>query len=345
MGYVSGAALDPNKVRAARAEEMEYVRKMDFFTKVPVSECFEQIGKQLISVRWTDINKGDVTNSNYRARLVAREINTHKRDHFFAATPPLVALNIILSITSSCNRGEVIMVNDISRAFFHAKAKRMVYVQLPSEDMEPSGQPMCGRLNYSMCGTRGAAQNWFEEYSQKLIDNGFKQGTAPPCIFYNEERAIRSYVHGDDYVSIGLLDQLMWLKGKLEDNYQVKTQIVGPDDNQMQEIKILNRIVSWGKKFGIHYEADPRHIEIIIEQLGLQDAKPVCSPGTREEGRIQTDHEESFGEKDTLKYRAIVARCNYISPDRPDIAYTVKELAGGMANPRKGDWQRLKSFG
>ena len=47
---VSGAALDPNKVRATRAEELEYVRKMDFYTKVPVNECLEQIGKQFISV-------------------------------------------------------------------------------------------------------------------------------------------------------------------------------------------------------------------------------------------------------------------------------------------------------
>ena len=40
----------------------------------------------------------------------------------------------------------------------------------------------------------------------------------------------------------------------------------------MQEVKILNRIVSWCNETGIHYEADPRHIEIIIDQLGLQEA-------------------------------------------------------------------------
>ena len=175
------------------------------------------------------------------------------------------------------------MVNDISRALFHAKPKRKVCVQLPSEDMEPSEQPTCGRLNYSMHGTRDATQNWFEEYSENLIDNGFKHWKATPCIFYNEERAIRTHVHGDDYVSIGLHNQLMWLKGTLEERYQVKTRIFGPDDNQLQEITILNRSASWCKEFGIHYGADPSRIEIIIEQFGLQDAKPICSPGTKEE--------------------------------------------------------------
>ena len=57
------------------------------------------------------------------------------------------------------------MINDISRAFFHATAKREVYVQLPSEDIGPSDQPLCGKLNYSMYGTRDAAQNWHEEYT------------------------------------------------------------------------------------------------------------------------------------------------------------------------------------
>ena len=54
------------------------------------------------------------------------------------------------------------MINDISRAFFHALAKRRVYVQLPEEDRGDGEEELCGRLNYSMYGTRDAAQNWFD---------------------------------------------------------------------------------------------------------------------------------------------------------------------------------------
>ena len=276
---------------------------------------------------------------------MAREINTHKRDDFFAATPPLEALNIILSMTSSCNNGEVVMINDISRAFFHAKAKREVHVQLPNEDATPSKEPMCGKLNYSMYGTRGAAQNWHEEYSQKLVDIGFEQGLATPCTFYHRSRAIRTYVHGDDYVSTGIPNQLKWLREQLEAKYQVKTQLFGPGTDQMKEVKILNRIIQWHGSEGIKYEADPRHIEITVEQLKLKDAKPVSSPGIKEEGRTQPDSEDKLDEKETSQYRAIVASCNSIAPDRPDIAYAVKEFARHMASPTRGDWQRLKRFG
>ena len=38
------------------------------------------------------------------------------------------------------------MINGISRAFFHVKAKREAYVQLPSEDVRPGEEGMCGRL-------------------------------------------------------------------------------------------------------------------------------------------------------------------------------------------------------
>ena len=131
----------------------------------------------------------------------------------------------------------------------------------------------------------------------------------------------------------------------MDKKYQVKTQVFGPEQDQAKEVKILNRIIGWSGNEGISYEADPRHTEIIIEQLKLQDAKPVSTPGTKEEGRTQEGHDNPLGEKESSNFRAIVARCNYIAPDRPDIAYAAKELARHMATPTEGDWQRLKRLG
>ena len=177
---VSGRALDPEQAKKARKDEIEYVHKMRLYVKVPISECHNKTGKPPIIVRWIDINKGDTDNFNYRSRLVVREINTYKRDHLFAATPPLEAL---ISMTATANKGEIVMVNDISRAFFHAKLEREVYVQLPEEDKGKGEERLCGKLQYSMYGTRDAAKNWFHEYSQKLLQIGFHQGVASPCVF------------------------------------------------------------------------------------------------------------------------------------------------------------------
>ena len=118
-------------------------------------------------------------------------------------------------------------------------------------------------------------------------------------MFYHKEKDIRTFVHGDDYVSIGKLNSLKWVKEHLESKFQIKTQMLGPNQDQVKEVKILNRIVAWDQQKGITYEADPRHVEIMIDQLGLKDAKTVATPGTREEGRTQEEHNEPFNEEYT----------------------------------------------
>ena len=98
---VSGAALVPVKVRAARAEEVSYVREMNLYTKVPVAECYATIGKAPSTVRWIDINKRDKGNPSYRSRLVVGEINTHKRDDLFVGIPPFEAFKSNLSMAAN----------------------------------------------------------------------------------------------------------------------------------------------------------------------------------------------------------------------------------------------------
>ena len=205
---VSGATLDPRKVQQARREEVEYVRQMGLYTKVPIIECRRGKGKNPITVRWIDVNKGDASNPNYRSRFVAREINTYKREDLFAAIPPLEAFKVIISFTATANNGETVMVNDIRRAFFHAKAEREVYVQSAPEDTFPGEEGMCRRLRCSMYGTRDAALTWYKEYSGKLVEMGFTQRKASPCMFYHEQKNIRAYAHGGDYVITGLPQHL-----------------------------------------------------------------------------------------------------------------------------------------
>ena len=194
--------------------------------------------------------------------------------------------------------------------------------------MGPGTQPRIGLKNIVKgCGTWGS--------------NTVKQHH----VSFTKERGIRTYVHGDDYVSIGTTKDLIWLKERFESKCKVKTETLGPEEGQCKEVKILNRIVSWHSSEGFIYDADPRHAEIIIEQLNLQNVKPVSMPRTKEEGRTQPGWENKLSNIDGTKYRAMVARCNYLSPDRPDIAYIVKELARRMTYPNEGDWQKLKRLG
>ena len=118
-------------------------------------------------------------------------------------------------------------------------------MQPPGEDIGTGEEGMCGRLDYSMYGTRDAARNLYEEYGWKFVEFGFKQGLVTPCVFYHEGSGIRIYVHGDDYVSAGTPNQPQRLRQQFEDKYEVKTQVLGPGEDHLQEVNILNRIVDW----------------------------------------------------------------------------------------------------
>ena len=52
-------------------------------------------------------------------------------------------------------------------------------------------------------------------------------------------------MHGDDYVTVGPLEQLQWLRTQLEKRFEMKTTDVGHShgDGIETEGKILNRIV------------------------------------------------------------------------------------------------------
>ena len=44
------------------------------------------------------MNKGDISNPEYRSRLVAKEIKKDKRQDLFAATPPLECKKLLFSM-------------------------------------------------------------------------------------------------------------------------------------------------------------------------------------------------------------------------------------------------------
>ena len=63
--------------------------------------------------------------------------------------------------------------------------------------------------------------------------------------------------------------------------YDVKVRgKLGPDKDDDKAITILNRCVEW-TSHGLLYEADPRHAEILIRELGLENTKPVVTPGVK----------------------------------------------------------------
>ena len=87
-------------------------------------------------------------------------------------------------------------------------------------------------------------------------------------------------------------------------------------------IRILNKIVRWTDA-GIRIEADPRHVEILIKEMGLGEANSVKTPGGKDRERDENG-EQPLDKAEASMYRSCVARANYLAQDRAGIAYAVK---------------------
>jgi len=56
---------------------------------------------------------------------------------------------------------------------------------------------------------------------------------------------------------------------------------LGPDNNDDKAVRILNRVIEWSSE-GLRYEADQRHGELIVKDVGLKEgSKTVNTPGLK----------------------------------------------------------------
>jgi len=348
---VSGVKLDPVKVKEARREEIGYFKKKGVYVKITRKEAQEK-GYKIVKVRWIDINKGDEKHPVYRSRLVAKEFkdDNGQDDNLFAGTPPLEALKMIMSDAATSRAGRTgvrsVLIADVSRAFFEAKARRKLCVELVDEDKteDDKAEDKVGLLELSMYGTRDAATNWQEEVAKEMRGWGFRRGRYNPCMYWHRERGIKVLIHGDDFVATETREQLEWLKGKLSKRFEIKATMVGGGIDEEKEGRVLNRIIRRTEQ-GWEYEADQRHAEILVEALKLKGANSVTTPGEEEkEWEVEENGQELSGE-DATRFRALAARANYLALDRPDIQFPVKEVCRGMAKPTVGHMKKLKRIG
>ena len=177
---VTGQELSPSEVRKARMTEARYVEKKRVWRKITRREALRR-GIKIIGTRWIDVNKGDKDHPDLRSRLVGQEFWDGKDESLFASMPPLEALRYLISDAATINdisdvHSKVVMVNDVSRAFFEAPVKKLVCVEIPPDmkSEEDEAEDMVGLLQMSMHGTRDASANFQAEVTRFMQSRGFE---------------------------------------------------------------------------------------------------------------------------------------------------------------------------
>ena len=68
----------------------------------------------------------------------------------------------------------------------------------------------------------------------------------------------------------------------------------------------------------------------MVTELGLDAARPVTTPGCREDvvkAAKDSATSQLLTGKEATRFRAVVATLNYLAQDRPDLLYSTKEVS------------------
>ena len=339
----------------ARTEELAYMKANGIYAKVPVDTCWAETGKAPLSLRWVDTNKGDDEHEVYRSRLVVRELRvrntTLSASDLFAAMPPYECLKLMISLWVSLrftSSGTTLKLGlwDVKKAHLYGQAERRVFTDLPAGD-EVDG--FCALLLRGMYGTQDASGIWQRDYTGLMESDGWAPGVASPATFFQAETTARALSHGDDFAVLADDAGLERFDRLLRTRYEVKrTALMGPDPGEDCEAIFLNRIIRYyPEEHEVELEADSRHADLIVSDLGLEGSKPVATPSVK----MTSDEAEAAAmqpevcESDKTLYRSVTMRGSYFGQDRPDIQETIKTRARKMQAPTAFDLQALKRLG
>ena len=240
-------------------------------------------------LRWVVTNKGDELHPNVRCRLVAKHLaakyGSKEAEDLFAAMPPFELIKSLLVKVVQRETWKTavrkVMFIDVSKAHLYAPVGKETksYVDLPPECGKLG---VCGLLQYWLYGMRPASHGWQDEYTKQSKGIGFVAGPASPCCFYRSEDDVSCVVHGDVFTFEGPPDSLSGISAALRNLWLVKARaMLGPEAGVDKEISILNRVVRWCYRC-ILYEADPRCVETLLRDSGLENCKSLNTPGVEE---------------------------------------------------------------
>ena len=108
-----------------------------------------------------------------------------------------------------------------------------------------------------------------------------------------QEDRVSGLTHGDDFVLTGPTEKLIEIERKMINVYPIKAKIISYWSSK--SIKTINRWLHWGER-GIIYQHDPRHVDVLVNDHGLEHVNSVqtpAAPDVIEEGKIRTTEPRS----------------------------------------------------
>ena len=202
---------------------------------------------------------------------------------------------------------------------------------------------MCFRLDGNLYGRRTAGsvyRNELEEIVCSRVDPqryAFVRGQKDPCIFRCTKTGIVLLHHVDDIRAAGPSEALAHLfEQELPRHCEVQA---GELEKEGTAVEYLGR-TKVRSEDAILTIPDEKHRQAVISAAGIS-ARDRSEVPPKQLNLLETT---SLSEEEAKRYRSAVGSAIYLSLDRRDIQYAVKEAARHMSQPRQCDMKAVKTL-
>ena len=219
-----------------------------------------------------------------------------------------------------------------------------VYVRLPPGwNVDEDGDDICMHITQSLYGMKQSGRNWFMKIRKWLVDNGYQESTADPCIFLKQT--------DKGCVILGLYVDDMVIVHTDHSEYESLLRALRKDKFDFTEQGALTDVL------GLHIEQTDDHISITqakyIENMvkthmqgESSNRKDYRTPASRELPDLIAAACDSRVEPDAAllaKFRSLVGALLYCAVTvRPDISYAVGMLSRAMNKPTERLYDEAK---
>ncbi|KAI3719915.1 hypothetical protein L6452_20821 [Arctium lappa] len=284
-------------------------------------------GKRAIDSKWVYKVKykpnGEV--ERFKARLVAKGFTQMEGVDYhdtFAPVAKLVTVRTLLAVV--VKRNWSIQQLDVNNAFLHGDLDEKVYMKIP-QGFSTGGKTKVCRLRKSLYGLKQASRNWYQKFTNALLELQFKQSKADHSLFIlrQENVFIAALIYVDDVIIVGNdTNKIQETKEELDKRFSIKDlgnlkYFLGIEVTRVPEGLVLSQ---------------RKYILDIFDDCGMQGCRPCSFPI---EQNLKLDKGEKDPKIDASQYRRIIGRLLYLQATRPDIAYTVNLLSQFVADPRQ----------
>ena len=294
--------------------------------------------QKIIGSKWVyNLKSGpDGSIERYKARLVAQGFSQKYGTHYDETFCPVVRLESLRTmIALAVQHGLKLHQVDVITAFLNGKLEVEVYMRQPEGFIAKGQEHLVCKLKESIYGLKQSPRCWNTILDDQLKDMGFVQSASDSCVYKDsggEMFLIGVYV--DDIILAGKSDKsIKEVKRALDAKFDIKDM---GKLHYFLGIKFLQ-----DEKTRNVWIGQPAYVESILKKFGMENSKPVSTPiDSSTKLTKTTDDKQSV---DQQLYQSAIGSLLYLSGGtRPDITFSVSNLAKFSAKPSKQHWTAIK---